>query len=219
MKKIIILLGIPGSGKGTQARKLAARYGYAHISTGDLLRALASNPSTSEEDKARAAVTNSGQLVSDDLIYTLAFAEIEKHLTSGKGVILDGAIRSVAQAKMYQRFFEDHSWQDDVAVIELHLSDQTAYRRLTKRKVCSSCGHILPYSRDNETKTVCDECGGQLFVRADDTEEKIQKRLNEQGNDALAPILDFFRAKGLLTSIDGERAIEEVDDEVEKITT
>jgi len=217
MKKIIILVGIPGSGKGTQARILASRHGYAHISTGDLVRALAVDSSASTEDKAKAAVTNSGQLVSDDLIYTLTFSEIEKYLSTGKGVVLDGAIRNVFQAQAYQRFFENHTWQDDVVVIELHLSNETAYRRLTKRKVCSSCGHILPYSQKNDKKIVCAECGGQLFIRADDTEEKIQKRLKEQGNIAIAPILDFYRAKGLLVTVDGEQEIVDINLEVEHL--
>ena len=108
MKKIIILLGVPGSGKGTQAKKIAERYGYRHISTGELLRTLESDPSASADDKAKLAEMKGGKLVSDELIYKLAFAEIKKNVQADTGVVLDGAIRSVAQAVGYQKFFMEH---------------------------------------------------------------------------------------------------------------
>ena len=211
MKKIIILMGIPGSGKGTQARKLVEQYGYGHISTGDLLRSLAADVNADKQEKKMLEAMKSGDLVSDELIYKLAFREIEKYLDGGKGVILDGAIRNVEQAQKYQEFFVSKGVEGDVVVVEMTLDDETAFKRMTKRKVCDSCGHIIPYSPDNELKTDCSECGGQLVVRQDDNPETIAKRLKEQGNDAIRPILDFYRSLDLLTTVDGSQSIEDVD--------
>ena len=95
-------MGVPGSGKGTQARKLVQKYNYGHISTGDLLRALDNDENADKQDKQKLADMKAGKLVADDLIYKLAFAEMDKYLDAGQGVILDGAIRNVEQAKKYQ---------------------------------------------------------------------------------------------------------------------
>jgi len=218
MKKIIILMGVPGSGKGTQARKLATRYGYAHISTGDLLRALDADPNADPDDKKMLADTmKTGKLVPNELTFKLAFKEIEKNLQAEKGVILDGAIRSVEQAEEYQKFFEKNDVQDEVIVIEIKLSDESSWNRLTKRKVCPSCGFILPYSPENELKTTCPECGGELIVRKDDNPETIKQRIADQGNNAIGPILNYYKDKGALISLDGEKSIEDVDGEMVKI--
>ncbi|MFH1286499.1 MAG: nucleoside monophosphate kinase [Candidatus Magasanikbacteria bacterium] len=217
MKKIIILLGIPGSGKGTQARLLVRDIGYAQISTGDLLRELEQNEHAYPEDKAALAAMKSGSLVSDDLIYKLAFTEIKKHLDAGKGVILDGAIRSREQAERYQAYFTELGIEDSVQVLEIGLDDETAYNRLTKRKVCDPCGFILPYSPDNEFKFGCPECQGKLVVRSDDNPETIRHRLKEQGNEALKPILSYYNELGLVHTVDGSQSIESVDAEVRKV--
>ena len=211
-------MGVPGSGKGTQARKLATRYGYAHISTGDLLRALDADPNADPDDKKMLADTmKTGKLVPNELTFKLAFKEIEKNLQAEKGVILDGAIRSVEQAEEYQKFFEKNDVQDEVIVIEIKLSDESSWNRLTKRKVCPSCGFILPYSPENELKTTCPECGGELIVRKDDNPETIKQRIADQGNNAIGPILNYYKDKGALISLDGEKSIEDVDGEMVKI--
>lgn len=204
MKKIIILLGVPGSGKGTQAKKLVSDYGYGHISTGDLLRALEADPKGDPNDKALLVEMKAGRLVSDDLIYKLAFQEMEKFFSQGKGVVLDGAIRSVSQAEKYDDFFKQKNLSQEVIVIDIHISDETSWKRLTKRKVCSACGHIIPYSPENESKMICEKCGGQLIVRSDDNPETIKKRIEQQGNAATAPLLDYYQKQGRLISIDGE---------------
>lgn len=217
MKKIIILMGVPGSGKGTQARKLSQRYNYGHLSTGDLLRALDADPNGDLEDKKMLADMKAGNLVSDFLIYKLAFKEIEKYLNNNQGVILDGAIRNVEQAKKYQEFFTDNNLLNEILVIEIKLSDETSWNRLTKRKVCPTCGFILPYSPENELKKICPECGGELIVRKDDNPDTIKKRIAEQGNVAIQPILEYYKSLGDLITIDGEVHIDEVDKEIEKI--
>lgn len=210
-------MGVPGSGKGTQARKLVQRFGFVHISTGDLLRALDADPNGDKDDKAKLTEMKLGKLVSDDLIYKLAFAEIKKNLDIGKSVILDGAIRTVEQATKYEEFFESIGMLDEVVVIEIKLSDKTSFDRLTKRKICPACGFILPYSPQNDLKTDCPECGEKLIVRKDDNLVTIEKRIREQGNNTIQPILDYYRDRGELLTVDGERHIDEVDEEVMKI--
>jgi len=217
MKKIIILMGVPGSGKGTQARILKQKFNYGHISTGDLLRALDADPDGDLEDKKMLADMKAGKLVADDLIYKLAFKEIEKYLNNNQGIVLDGAIRNVDQAKEYQKFFIKKNVADEVIVIEIKLSDETSWNRLTKRKVCPSCGFILPYSLENELRIDCPECGDKLIIRKDDNPDTIKKRIEDQGNKAIEPILNYYQELGLLVNVDGEKNIDKVDEEVCKI--
>lgn len=217
MKKVIILLGIPGSGKGTQAKLLVKQHEYVQISTGDLLRALANDPAADPEDLQKLADMKAGNLVADDLIYKLAFQAIQHAVDEGKGVILDGAIRSEEQAKKYDEFLTKIGMRDEVLALEITLSDDIAFERLSKRKVCVACGHIIPYSPDNAGKTQCAECGGELQVRSDDNPETIQKRIEQQGNTMLAPIVAYYESQGVLKKIDGSQNIADVDTQVQEI--
>ncbi len=214
MKHIIIFMGIPGSGKGTEAKKLAEEFGYVHISTGDLFRALALDPKADPNDLKLLEDMKAGRLVSDALVYKLAFQAIEHSLAEGHGVVLDGAIRSVEQAKAFEAFFEKKGLVGEVQVIELTLDDEMAYNRLTKRKICSECGAILPYSLDNEVRTVCQACGGKLVVRSDDSPEIARKRLEEQGNAMIKPIIAYYQTIGLWKAVDASKSIDEVHHEV-----
>jgi adenylate kinase len=217
MKKIVILLGIPGSGKGTQAKRLAAEFGYMHISTGDLLRHLAEDSRADTRDKQQLIDMKEGRLVSSELIYKLAFAAMESAFAQGKGVVLDGAIRSVEQAKAFQAFFDQRRVADDVIAVHVAIDESLGKKRLLKRKVCMSCGDIIPYSPENDKKTVCEACGGTLKMRSDDTEETIDKRMQAQGEQAVAPILSFYKEMGVMVEVDGTRDIEHVDSDVSSL--
>ncbi|MBP9695323.1 MAG: nucleoside monophosphate kinase [Candidatus Magasanikbacteria bacterium] len=192
MKKIIILLGVPGSGKGTQAKQISELYGYIHLSTGDLLRALDVDPDADPLDKAKLAEMKAGKLVSNDLIYKLAFQKIERALGNNQGVVLDGAIRSVDQAEAYQAFFAEHDLSDNVIAIEIAIPDEEIMRRLEAR-VSSGAS------------------------RADDTPEVMQKRIAEQGNTVLQPIAHYYDKLGVLARVDGRKSIPEVKNDIEKI--
>jgi len=215
--KIFILLGIPGSGKGTQAKIIAEKYDLVHISTGDLLRGLDADPNADPEDKEKAQEIKNGKMVSDDLIYKLAFAAIKNAVVQGKGAILDGAIRSVAQAESYERFFVLEGLSKQIQAINLELSDEYSFARLSTRKVCKSCGAIIPYEKGKENITVCPKCGGEIESRTDDKPEIIKERLKKQGNTAIAPILDYYEKLGILKTVDASLSIAEVTGEIEKI--
>lgn len=217
MHKIIILLGVPGSGKGTQAKRLAEKYGYGHISTGDLLRALVSDPDADKKDKQALEDMKSGKLVPDWLIYKLSFQAIEKKLSAGQGVVLDGAIRNLSQAEEYQKFFVEKNLENEVVAIEVVLKDEDSFDRLTKRRVCAKCGEIIPWIPTTKDLKVCPKCGGELVVRKDDDEKVIRQRIVEQGNVALRPIAEYYEKIGVLEMVDGMKDIGEVEKEIERV--
>src|SRR3989338_8568495 len=216
MKKIIILLGIPGSGKGTQAKLLVQKYGYGHISTGGLLRALEADANADAKDKQMLADMKAGKLVADELIYKLAFAEMEKYLNAGNGVVLDGAIRSVEQAKAYQQFFADKAVTDEVIVVEIAIPDDVGLRRITTRLAYAKQGEVVPSIAASQS---IKESGGASAeaARKDDTLAVLQKRMKEQGNAVIRPILDYYQSLGVLVSVNGDRTIDEVDADVREI--
>ena len=217
MKKILIFIGPPGSGKGTQAKLLANKFQYKHISTGDLFRALATDSNASEKEKQALEDMKSGRLVSDWLVYNLAFREIQKNLVAGVGVVLDGAIRNLEQAQEFQKFFMENNWENEVQVIEVSLSDEDAFNRLTKRRICAKCGEIIPYLPATKDLLVCPKCSGELVFRQDDNEEIIKKRIEDQGNTSLYPILDYYKNLNILESIDGNQTIQFVEKQIEDI--
>lgn len=217
MKKILIFIGPPGSGKGTQAKILAKKNNFKHISTGDSFRALSVDKNIASDEKQALEEMKAGNLVPDWLVYRLAFKEIKKYLDKNQGVILDGAIRDQAQAREFQKFFTDNNWVNEIIAIEVALSDEESYNRLTKRRMCSKCGEIIPWLPTTKDLTTCPKCDGELVLRKDDNEEVIQKRIADQGNIALRPILDFYKNLGVLKTVDGTKSIEEVTKEIEEI--
>ncbi|OGH87503.1 MAG: hypothetical protein A3J93_03155 [Candidatus Magasanikbacteria bacterium RIFOXYC2_FULL_42_28] len=214
MKKIIILFGPPGSGKGTQAKLLAQKTGYTHISTGDLLRSLGAREDLSAEEIRALHIMQAGELVPDKVIYDLVFAVIENNLKNGTGVILDGAIRNLEQARAYQDFFVKNNWENEILALTLVLTDEESARRLTTRLVCQKCGEIY---RNDGKNSVCKKCGAQLTVRPDDDFGSVKKRLKAQGNAALAPILAFYEALGVLRYVGGLGTIDKVKTALEEV--
>lgn len=214
MKKILIFIGPPGSGKGTQAKLLAQKYGFKHISTGDLLRVLSVNENATAEQKKALEEMKAGKLVPDWLIYELAFAALKANLDVGTGVVLDGAIRNLEQAQKYQEFFEQNDWSDEVLAVEVALSDEEAFNRLTKRRICKNCGEIIPYLPTTKDLESCPKCNGELIYRQDDKVEIIEARIREQGNEALKPIANFYENLGILKVIEGNQSIEKVSEDI-----
>lgn len=193
MKKIVILLGIPGSGKGTQAMRLAQKYGYEHISTGELLRSLQDREDLDEQLKDAVETMLQGKLVDDDVVYRLGFDAIKRALDTEKGVVLDGVIRNVAQAKQYYLFFKRLRVIDHVQVIEISLDDDESFCRLQAR------------------------INSGYQSRPDDTPEILRERIKVQGNISLASIKEFYASHNLLKSVDGRQTMDDVEKAIDNI--
>jgi len=193
---IAILLGAPGAGKGTQAKKISEKFNILHISTGDILRKEI-RKKTELGLKAKDYV-QSGKLVSDDLIIEIIKKEIQGEEAKG-GFLLDGFPRNLSQAKMLEKMFDRMGYSVD-KVINISVDEKEIIRRLSARRVCPSCKKIT--AAQPGQKNVCPHCGEKLVKRDDDDIQVIKKRLEVYKKET-EPLIDYYRKKGLLVEIDG----------------
>ncbi|HVS18316.1 MAG TPA: adenylate kinase [Planctomycetota bacterium] len=206
MATVLILLGPPGAGKGTQAARLSARMGLRHISTGDLFRDHLERKSDLGE-KARGYMER-GELVPDGLVLDMLRERVSQ-LDCRDGFVLDGFPRTVPQAEALETLLGDQGVA--ARALSLEVDDEVLVARLTGRRVCKRDGshiqHVL-YSPP-ATAGVCDTCAGELYQRKDDSEDVVGRRL-EVYREQTAPLLDFYEQRGILESIDGDRPPEVV---------
>jgi len=208
----LILLGPPGAGKGTQAKLIEARSGARQLSTGDMLReAVAAG---TEVGRQADAVMKRGELVSDDIVIAIISDAIEEP-GRGKGFLLDGFPRTIAQAEALDRLLDQKGMKLD-AIVELRVDDEKLIKRLAGRFTCANCGEgYHDEFKKPRTPGVCDKCGATEFSRrADDNEETVRSRLKAY-HAQTEPLIEFYRAAGKLVSVDGMRAIDDVDDEIQ----
>jgi adenylate kinase len=202
----MIFLGPPGSGKGTQAKMISEQLAIPQISTGDMLRA-AVKEGTPMGLKAKALM-DKGALVPDDVVVGIVRERLAKE-DCGRGFILDGFPRTVAQADALQDTLQDLGKSLD-RVISLEVDGEAVVERIAGRRTCRECGKMYHIKFDPpRTEGRCDACGGELFLRDDDREETIRKRL-EVYQAQTAPLIDYYRSKGLLAEVDGMQGIGEV---------
>jgi adenylate kinase len=209
----ILLLGPPGAGKGTQAKRLEERYGMVQLSTGDMLRA--ERASGSVLGKQVQAIMDAGKLVSDDIMIALIAQRIGT--LKGQGFILDGFPRTVPQAEALDRMLTENGIRID-QVIELTVDEHALIDRISGRFSCSKCGASYHdrYHRPKQDGT-CDSCGSHDFTRRpDDKAETVKARL-EAYRQQTAPILPYYKSKGVLRSIDGMAEIDQVTQQIETI--
>ena len=203
----LILLGPPGAGKGTQATRIRDAYGVAHLSTGDMLReAVAMDTAVG---RAAKAIMDAGRLVPDDVMNELVAERIAKP-DCANGFLLDGFPRTVAQAEALDALLAGRGLKLD-AVIELRVDDEALVERISGRFSCALCGANY-HDRFNPPKEagVCDVCRGTEFRRrADDNAETVRSRL-EAYHAQTAPLLPYYRQRGLLRQVDGMAGIDEV---------
>jgi adenylate kinase len=209
----LVLMGLPGAGKGTQAEKIVEKYGIPHISTGDMFRA-AIKESTELGLQAKSFM-DSGNLVPDEVTIGIVRERLSKE-DCAEGFLLDGFPRTVAQAEALEDILSDLHKNINF-VINIDVDQEFLMERLTGRRICKSCGstyHLVfnPPAKDG----VCDRCGGELYQRADDNAETVQNRL-EVNQKQTKPLLDFYEGKGYLRNINGQQDIRKVFDELDQL--
>ncbi len=190
----IVFLGLPGAGKGTQAKKLATQKNYIHISTGDIFRAELKN-NTPLGQKAKEYM-DKGQLVPDELVVDMVLKKITE-LKDAPGCILDGFPRNLSQAKAMEGKIPVE------ACIYFDLAKEEVIKRLSSRRTCRECGFMTPDA------TVCEKCNGEMYQREDDKQEVIAKRLDVYDSET-SPLIDYYNNQGLLKKLDGSVGMENV---------
>lgn len=206
----IVLLGPPGAGKGTQANLLERRAAMAHVSTGDLLRAAVGG--NTALGRAAHPYMERGELVPDDLVIKMIEERLDES-GADPSFMLDGFPRTVAQAEALETMLKGRNWPlDDVVSIEV--PRDLLVQRLSGRRTCRKCGAMFHVVFDPPKRAdVCDRCDGELYQREDDREETIRARLAVY-DKATAPLIAFYRGRGLLREVDGVGTAAEVLDRI-----
>jgi adenylate kinase len=203
----IVLVGPPGAGKGTQAAFLAKNLSIPHISTGDLFRANISQQT--ELGKLAKSYMDAGNLVPDEVTIAMAKDRMEQPDAQG-GFLLDGFPRNVSQAEALDEMLKAETMKLD-AVLDLEVPEDEVVKRIAGRRVCrNKSAHVFHVSyKPPKEEGVCDECGGELYQRDDDSEETVRKRL-EVYHTQTEPIIDYYKAQGLVVTISALGKVEEV---------
>lgn len=209
----LVLMGLPGAGKGTQADKIVGKYNIPHISTGDMFRA-AIKEGTELGLQAKSFM-DKGELVPDEVTIGIVRERLSK-TDCEKGFLLDGFPRTVAQADALDTMLNDLGKKIDF-VINIDVDQSILMERLTGRRICKNCGatyHLVfnPPAKEG----VCDRCGGELYQRADDNAETVQNRLDVNVQQT-KPLLNFYEDKGYLRNINGQQDIDVVFADIEEL--
>ncbi|EKO8601774.1 adenylate kinase [Staphylococcus pseudintermedius] len=209
----IILMGLPGAGKGTQASEIIKKYPIPHISTGDMFRKAIKDET--ELGKEAKSYMDRGELVPDEVTVGIVKERISED-DAKKGFLLDGFPRTIEQAEALNSILEELGRTID-AVVNIEVPEEELMNRLTGRRICETCGttyHLV--FNPPKVEGVCDIDGGKLYQREDDNPETVANRLEVNVKQS-KPILEFYNQKGLLKNIDGSKHIDEVTSDVIEI--
>lgn len=202
----LILMGLPGAGKGTQAEKIVDNYGFPHISTGDMFRQ-AIKDGTALGKQAKSFM-DKGALVPDEVTVGIVRERLAKP-DCRNGFLLDGFPRTVQQAEALETIMAENGNKMD-AVLYIHVDPDKLLVRLTGRRVCTNCGATYHLTfNPPEKEGICDRCGGPLMQRTDDSEETVHERLQVNMKQQ-QPLVTFYKGKGLLKTVNGDQPIEMV---------
>ncbi|MCM1025017.1 MAG: adenylate kinase [Roseburia sp.] len=209
----IIMLGAPGAGKGTQAKRIAEKYGIPHISTGDIFRA--NIKAGTELGTEAKKYMDQGLLVPDELTVRILLDRVAQE-DCKKGYVLDGFPRTIPQAEVLEQELTKLGEKIDYAV-DVEVPDESIVRRMSGRRACLKCGatyhieHVPP-----KKEGVCDDCGSELVLRDDDRPETVQNRLQVY-HAQTQPLIDFYTARGIMRSVDGTKDMNDVFAAIVKI--
>lgn len=209
----IIMLGAPGAGKGTQAIQIAEKYGIPHVSTGDLFRSnIGEKTALGMEAKS---YMDAGKLVPDELTVRMLLDRVAQD-DCKNGYVLDGFPRTIAQAEVLEEEVKKLNDKIDYAV-DIEVPDENIVRRMSGRRACIKCGatyhieHVPP-----KKEGICDNCGSELVLRADDAPETVLKRLSVY-HEQTQPLIDFYKERNILVTIDGTQEMNKVFSDVVKV--
>ena len=209
----IIMLGAPGAGKGTQAKKIAEKYGVPHISTGDIFRANIKNGT--ELGMEAKKYMDKGLLVPDELTVKILLDRVAKE-DCAKGYVLDGFPRTIPQAESLKKALSDKGEALDFAV-NVDVPDENIVARMSGRRACPKCGatYHIAYAAPKK-EGICDKCGAELILRDDDKPETVTKRLSVY-HEQTRPLISFYADKHVLYTVDGTQNMEQVFEAITKI--
>jgi len=202
----LVILGRQGAGKGTQCMRLARHYVVPHISTGDIFRA--SVKAGSDFGLKADEYMRAGQLVPDEIVVGVVRERLCQRDARLRGFILDGFPRTAAQADALDEMLDEEKMPLDLTV-DLEISEEDALYRLAARRVCSTCASIYSVARPPSIDWTCDNCGGEVVQRQDDTEDAIRKRLSDY-NDLTKPLIAWYEERGTMATVDALGAPDEV---------
>lgn len=209
----IIMLGAPGAGKGTQAKKIADKWQIPHISTGDIFRSNIKNGT--ELGKKAKEFMDQGLLVPDELVVDLVVDRVKQD-DCAKGYVLDGFPRTIPQATALDEALASIGGKIDYA-INVEVPDENIINRMAGRRACVACGatyHIVHIP--TKVEGICDRCGAELILRDDDKPETVKKRLDVY-HEQTQPLIDYYTEKGVLAEVDGTKDMEDVFNAIVKV--
>ena len=208
----ILIMGGPGAGKGTMSAKIVEKYNVCHISTGDIFRSEIGNQT--ELGMMAKSYMDKGLLVPDEVTNQMVKSYLENLEDKKNGFLLDGYPRTIDQAKAFDALSEGSDLAIDT-VIAMELDFSVLSGRITGRRLCRNCGEIYHMvTKPPKQEGVCDNCGGELYQRKDDTEESLKVRLDEYSRQT-EPVLDIYEKKGLVKHINADQPIEKVWQDVQ----
>jgi len=202
----LLIIGAPGTGKGTMSNLICGKYGLVHISTGDILREI--SHSDSELGRLAQSYMSKGLLVPDEVIHELILDRLAQP-DIDQGFFFDGYPRTLAQAEDLDTILKKLDKKIDL-VIDMQVEDEILIDRITGRRSCPKCKAIYHIkNRPSKVAGICDQCGSELSIRKDDTAESLKERLKAY-HESTAPVIDYYKDQGLAISVDAQQSVEDV---------